>query len=220
MAFAHCNFFLRFRPSLSCNLRLFKWRVVLSRGFWISSLVWSMTIQMTRIYSGFVRESVWRMWMDETKMVRLKIVRRSVWRILIGQDKYVVLKIVGRSVGRILIGRDEDVVLKIVQRSVRRILIGRDEDFVLKIVRRSVRRILIRWKRKLVCMTMCLTCPPARLIWLDETESCLIFWDASYWLVRWTCLAETLMIGWSDWSDFSIFFVLLVAQFQTLRKKW
>ena len=134
-----------------------------------------MTPNTVTVYNGLI--TIWVIWLDETKMVRLKIVRKSVRRILIGR------------------------------------------------------------KRKLVRMTMRPTCRPARLIWLDETESGLIFWDATDWLVRWTCLLETLLIGWSDGSVFRKrfwladpmdlssapsfdFFVLLVARFHTAIHDW
>ena len=49
--------------------------------------------------------------------------------------------------------------------------------------------------------------------WSDCTrkETCLIFWDASDWLVWWTCLLETLLICWTDGSVFSVFFWLLCS---------
>ena len=95
MAFARGNFFLRFRPSLLCDLRLFEWRVVLREGLLdlvtravrdhsndLNLLVFSADNTLKDLIGLDGRWSVWdpseRFDWTRRKMVRLKSTQR-IW---------------------------------------------------------------------------------------------------------------------------------------------
>ena len=167
-----------------------------------------------------VREGRWFVWspseslsegFDWTrqKMVRLKSVRKSVQMIWLDETED------GPSE---VCPKESDWTRRKMLRlkSVRRNLIGQDGRWSVWSPSEGIwlgeKGIWSLWRCvRLVC--------PARMIWLDETKSGLIFWDrlwlagpmdlssgnASDWLIRWICLQA---------SSFD-FFLVLVLQFHT-----
>ena len=124
-----------------------------------------------------------------------------------------------------VIGRYEDLVLEIVWRMLHRLLIGRDEYVVLEIVRKDAPKDFDWLRRSNLSVWRCV-----RLVVLPDgsdwtrREPCLFFLDATDWTVRWTFLGRMLLIGWSDWSAFSVFFWLLCCAISDSRtwmtRKW
>ena len=107
MAFAHGNFFLRFRPSISCKLRSFEWRVVLNERLldlvtcvvrdrlndFISWGLLTMTLQMILLEeteSWSVWKSVRRIWLDETEIWSVWKSDRRIW--LVGTEIWSIWK--------------------------------------------------------------------------------------------------------------------------------